>query len=457
MADYIEEKFKVDTKKEDLEKTFVAWKKDSQTYHDHLLSYQKTSEAYYVGNQTERDSIQNNNSNTVENRIFEAVETIVPIVTSRPHQFVVLPGSENETSVQRSNLLQKVLSRKYETLEVQSKLEDVTRDMLLYRFGILKWEWSYEKDDIDVVRKDPRLILIPRMRLDPHDLPYKIEIQEYSKNEMKEFWPTVKHEEYAMEELIDVGGGKERKRGYRVYEVWTNEVLAWFCSDKLLEVKSNPYWDFKGREKKYIKKTKKGAKIATQLVFGNVFDKPTDPYVFFTSYKAGDEPIGSISLVEVGIPIQDAINTQKRRIIDNLRRMGNGQVYVDNDAMSQEESDNITDEVGLIIRGDGVASQNKIKREPGTPLPAAHFSNLQHSEQVFDNIMGVHSSTRGAGGGKTLGQDIIARQQDFTRIDLITRVLNRGVARLSMGLVQLMKMYYDGTKVTKIIGEQKTR
>ena len=122
MADYIEEKLKVENKKEEIEKTFVAWKKDSQTYHDHLLSYQKTSEAYYVGNQTERDSIQNNNSNTVENRIFEAVETIVPIVTSRPHQFVVLPGSENETSVQRSNLLQKVLSRKYETLEVQSKL-----------------------------------------------------------------------------------------------------------------------------------------------------------------------------------------------------------------------------------------------------------------------------------------------------------------------------------------------
>ncbi len=134
--------------------------------------------------------------------------------------------------------------------------------------------------------------------------------------------------------------------------------------------------------------------------------------------------------------------------------MGNGQVYIDSDAMSQEEADNITDEVGLIIRGEGVASQNKIKREPGTPLPTAHFSNLTHSETIFDNIMGVHGATRGAQGGNTLGQDIISRQQDFTRVDLITRVLNRGVARLAMGLVQLMKMFYTETQVVKIIGEE---
>lgn len=67
--------------------------------------------------------------------------------------------------------------------------------------------------------------------------------------------------------------------------------------------------------------------------------------------------------------------------------------------------------------------------------------------------MGVHSSTRGAGGGKTLGQDLISRQQDFTRIDQVTRVLNRGVARLALGLVQLMKMYYTETHVVKVLGE----
>lgn len=448
------EAFEITTSKENLLRTFEAWLKESQTYHDYLLKFQKISKEYYIGNQTDRDLI-TTNTNTVENRIFEAVETIVPIVTAHAHQFQVLPGSDDDDAMKRANNLQKVLSRKYETIEMQRKLEEITRHLLCYRFGVAKWEWSYEKDDVDVRVVDPRLMLVPRMNLDPHDLPYKIEIQEYTKKEMEEYFPDADIEELSPEANIDVGTIHYRKRLYRVYEVWTSEMVAWFCCKKLLEKKSNPYYDFVGEEKAYIKKDmKKGAKIAKKLVFSNIFDRPTDPYVFFTTYNVGEDPLGSISLVEVGIPIQDSINTQKRRIIDNLRRMGNGQVYIDSDAMSQEESDNITDEVGLIIRGEFVASQNKIRREPGTPLPTAHFSNLTHSESVFDNIMGVHGATRGAAGGNTLGQDIISRQQDFTRVDLITRVLNRGVARLAVGLVQLMKMFYTETQVVKIIGEE---
>lgn len=452
------DQFEINTKKDDLLKTFEEWLKDSQTYHDYLLQFQKISEEYYKGNQTERDAIrarETANSDTVENRIFEAVETIVPIVTQKAHQFIVLPGSENERSVERANNTQKVLSRKYETIEMQKKLETVTRHLLLYRFGCMKWEWGYEQDDVDVKVVDPRLILVPRMRLDPHDLPYKIEIQEYSKKEIEEYWPDFDVNKLSTEERVDLGGTTtNRRKCYRVYEVWTPEMVAWFCSKQLLEKKANPYYDFKGEEQSYIQKTKKGAKISKKLVFSNIFDRPTDPYVFFSTYNVGDEPFGSTSLVEVGISIQDAINVQKRKIIDNLRRMGNGQVYLDSDAMSKEESDNITDEVGLIIRGEGLASQNKMKRDPGVQLPNAHFSNLTHSEAVFDNILGVHSATRGQAQAKTLGQDILSRQQDFTRVDLITRVLNRGVARIAMGLVQLMKMYYTETQVVKILGEE---
>lgn len=456
------EKFDLETKEDEFLRTFQGWLKDSQTYHDYLLKFQKQSEEYYKGNQTEKDAIiarGTGNTDTVENRIFEGIETIVPVATSRPHQFVVMPGSEAETSVKRALSLQKVLTRKYETLEIQKKLEEITRHIILYRFGVMKWSWGYETDDVDVTVIDPRLILVPKMRLDPHLLPYKIEIQEYSKREMKEYWPKVKIDELSPEEKIDTGkttpDTTKRTRLYRVYEVWAyGEVVAWFCSNKLLERKANPYYDFKGQAKSYLDKSKKKLKISKKLVFSNIVDRPTDPYVFFSTYNIGDEPFGSVSLTEIAIPIQDSINVQKRKIIDNLRRMGNAQVYMDSDAMSEEESENITDEVGLIIRGEGLASQNKIRREPGTPLPNAHFSNLQHSESVFDNLFGVHGVTRGASGGKTLGQDMISRQQDFSRIDLLTRILNRGIAKLAVGLVQLMKMYYTETQTVKILGEE---
>ena len=114
--------------------------------------------------------------------------------------------------------------------------------------------------------------------------------------------------------------------------------------------------------------------------------------------------------------------------------------------------DEITSEPGLIIQGDHLASENRIRRDPGVPLPNAHFSNLQESIIAFDNIFGIHGALRGAGGDKTLGGQILNRQQDLSRVDQITRCLNRGVARLADGLVQMMKLFYTEDQVIKILG-----
>ena len=222
--------------------------------------------------------------------------------------------------------------------------------------------------------------------------------------------------------------------------------------DEILDKRENPHYDFKGIEVKAYDKDKK--KIIKQTKFYNHLDKPEDPYIFFGTFNVSEGPLPSTCLTEVGIPIQDDINARKRAIINNLKQMGNGQNYVDSDAMTEEEANNITNEPGLIIRGAGVASENKVRREPGVPLPAAHFSAYQSSQIAFDNILGIHGATRGATEANTLGQDIISRQQDFTRIDTLTRVLNRGVSRLANGLMQLMKLYYTENHLIKLVGEQ---
>lgn len=457
MEHYPLEEFSYDAEDTKLIEIFNQWLKNSKSYHDVLDKHQKVAEQYYLGNQTDRDEVSAHNSNVVENRIFEAVETIVPIVTANAHHFIVTPPTEAPSSKTRAEKTQKILAKKYQTLEIQRKLEDVVRNMLIFRFGVLKYCWDFEKNDIDVKVIDPRLILIPKMRLDPHDLPYTIEIQDYSMEELEEEFPDIDFEKVSLQRSQSDGNTKDNESTedtYRVYETWTNETVAWISGSAVLKKKQNPYFDNEGEEKSVLDRAAKELRIKKQTVFHNHFDSPEKPFIFFTTFKVKlNEPIGSLSLVDVAIPLQDAINTQKRRIIDNLNRMGNGQVYVDSDAMSEEQSDNITDEIGLIIRGEGVASQNKVKREPGVPLPAGHFSNLQHSEMVFDNIMGVHGSTRGDAKSGTLGQDLLSRQQDFTRIDLITRVLNRGVARLANGLVQLMKLYYTELQTVKILGE----
>lgn len=450
-------KFDSKTSNEDLVTIFNTWLNESQSYHDEMLKKQKISEQYYLGNQTDKVYIPEHASDTVENRIFEGVETLVPIATANAHQFLALPRKDEENSKTKAKKVQTVLEKKYETLEIQRKLEDVTRNLLLYRFGVLKYFWNDEINDIDVKSIDPRLILIPKLRTDPHDLPYVMELQEYTEDEMEFNFP-----DFNLSEMPTSSSSSSQTKSsysgkdlYKVYEVWTPETLAWFCNKAVIDVQDNPHWDWDGEEKEKYALNKKG-KITKKKdhVFRNHLESPEKPYIFFTTFQVGDTPIASTSLVEIAIPIQDAINVQKRQIIDNLRQMGNGQVVMDSDAMSKEEADNITNEPGLVLRGELLASQNKLKRVPGVAIPNAHFSNLQHSEAVIDNLMGVHSATRGAAASKTLGQDIMSRQQDFTRIDLITRVLNRGIYRLANGLVQLMKLYYDETHTFKVLGPE---
>ena len=464
--------FTPETKDEDLLRLVAAWVSESQTYHDRLLTHQSAAYEYYLGNQTEMDRVAPYNSNTVENRIFEAVETQVSIATASAHRFQVMPGSDNEISVRKADLQEKVLARKFETLHMQHKLEQIVRFMLIMRFAVARYEWSEYSDDVNVRVVDPRAILVPKMRTrNLFEIPYVIELQDYTPQELEMYFPKAvkKYPELIAGagvdlKVIDTGRtGAEYKKSWQVMEVWTDEAVGWFCSNKVLGVEPNPYYDFKGREKTMIDRdakvdgdVKKKLKTKKVLTFYNHFTEPRKPYVFFAPFDIGDATLPNTSLVEIGMPMQDAINVQKRQIINNLRSMGNSQAVVDSDALTEEETQNITNQPGLVIRGKGLASENKFRREAAPSMPTAHFSNLQHSEVVFDNVMGVHAATRGQSGAKTLGQDLLSRQQDVTRIDLITRTLNRGVYELANGLTQLMRLYYTDVHTIRILGKDGT-
>src|SRR3990167_2347072 len=103
--EYNKEKFSIKDKDEDILATFQSWLKESRSYHDAMLKHQDVAEAYYLNNQTDKGRIPSHKSNTVENRIFEGTETLVPVATANAHQFVVLPGGDNEFSVKKADKL----------------------------------------------------------------------------------------------------------------------------------------------------------------------------------------------------------------------------------------------------------------------------------------------------------------------------------------------------------------
>ncbi len=453
----MEPKFNETATKEEIVETIQAWVKESRPYHDELLRAQQKCLKYYRGNQTDRDEIPPYNSNTVYNRIFEGTETLVPIVTGTAQQFIAIPGEDSEVAIKNAQALQKVLTRKYTDLEIQKKLEVSVRDVLLKRFGVLEWGWDIETDDLGVWVQDPRLVLIPRLRSDAHDLPYAMLIEEYDYQELTDNFPDVKPDDLKKGKQlsqVDTGNPKNSEEIYQVLRVMTKDYWVWVQENTILKRMVNPYYDYKGEEVA-TRETRPNGKIRKRSYrrFFNHLDKPMIPFVYFTPFTTGEAPVSEISLAEVVIPIQDDINTQKRQIVNNLVRMGNGQVYVDANSLPQEIIDQISSEPGLVLVGTNLASENRIRREPGVSLPSSHFANLQASLAAFDNVYGTHGSLRGAGGdSKTLGGQVINRQQDLSRVDQITREVNRGLNRLVDGLTQLMKMFYDTAHVIPLIG-----
>lgn len=454
-------KFNDSATDEDLIGTIDTWMTESRPYHDWMLVWQNKAVRYYLGEQTDLVDIAPFSSNTVYNRIFEGTETIVPIVTGSAHQFIAVPGEDSELSIKRAQKVQKVLSKKYEDLEVQRHLENATRDIVLKRFGVLKWFWNVYTDDVDVTVVDPRVILMPKLRCDANSLPYVLELQEYTYEEIKQYFPNIDPDTLVKGRRMDLYTTVQPTYSnldvYQIVECWTPEYVVWKQNTKVLKRMKNPYFDWDGVEEERMETRENGlVEKVTYKQFYNYLDYPQMPYVFLNPFTTGDAPVSETSLAEVSMPIQDDINTQKRQIINNLIKMGNGQIYVDSEAIDEDRLDEITSEPGLIIQGKNLASENRIRREAGVALPNAHFSNLQESIVAFDNVFGTHGATRGAGGGKTLGGQILDKQQDATRIEAITRSLNRGVARLADGLVQMMKLFYNESHLVKILGRDGT-
>lgn len=312
------EKFTITSKDEDIIETFEKWLTESATYHDEILVRQRDAFKYYIGNQTDMESVPAYLSNTVENRIFEGVETLVPVATSNAHQFSVAPGSEVPNSIARAQNLQKVLGKKYEQFNMQEKLEEITRDMLIKRYGVLKYGWSELDDDFFIEKIDPSLIYVPKLRGDVHELPYMMEVQGYTSDEIKQYFPKIKKPEEELtkydKKVMNLEGKDDpNEKEFQVFEVWSDEMVAWISSGKVLDKKVNPYYDFKGQERKIFDDEKK--KFRKETKFFNHLDKPTKPYVFFQLFNNADTPLPPTSLVEIVMPIQMRLMRRREALL----------------------------------------------------------------------------------------------------------------------------------------------
>lgn len=124
------------------------------------FEYYKTNKKFYMGDHwsMKRPTYK---SDVVENRIFSAIEQIVPMMTDRQPRLNVERiksyGDEqrDEEADLQTKICEKMLGYHWDRLKMSLMTPQIVRNMYLYRDCILHWFWNYWEDDVDVEIMNP--------------------------------------------------------------------------------------------------------------------------------------------------------------------------------------------------------------------------------------------------------------------------------------------------------------
>lgn len=384
-------------------------------------------------------------------RVFISVETICSVVNSRIANPDVMPGQDNVISRQIAKDLQKVLyahSEKYRTADL---FRISTRNLLLKRIGYLKLRFDAslgEYGDIVpdfvlpedvVVDQDARYGEVPRFIAQ--------KIKNKTGEELVAMFPDAEQGIYAM-----LGVNRRDSKGklvaYKsqlmgtkrnIWEVWFRYLdsktgkygggLAYVDESfqSVLGKMRNPNWN-------YTDETVKGE-------CSNLLDFPEPPFIPVNYLNDGSSYIDLTTMVEQGASLQRILDRRGFQIMENAEQAGSGLVF--NTQMITKSdiaklSGSPDERIG--VKGN---VQGAVMRIAPPALPSYVIEDKNDARGELDNVFATHDISRGeASASKTLGQDQIQQGQDYTRMDDITRAVERQAARYYRYLVQMMKVYY---------------
>ena len=238
-------------------------------------------------------------ANAVDNRIFAAVKSVTPFVTSRPAQPVCYSKKEweDETKIEESkfisNCTQDVLKKMYTDSQIQKLNEQNCINRYLYKIGLLRsWIWADWKIFTRLV--DPKEIIFDEWARQFKDSKY--------------IWEPVR---YTAQELIAMFPDKEKEIKKEItwkpyaridcIEWWTETAVCVTIDTRvLLQLKENPFIN-------------KGNDIL------NYYDIAPIPYVAYNVYNLGERILDDVTEIDLTITMQDSVNDITRAMIDNVK------------------------------------------------------------------------------------------------------------------------------------------
>jgi hypothetical protein len=429
------------------------WKKTYFGYYKDIEASQDDAYAYWLGKQKGTDSVadQIEGGRIVDNRIFNALETFLPIATrANPEPLVTSDNSELGQKLAKDT--KDALVHLADKLKYRMKLKGVTRNWALMRLGVIRMEYDYHKDEIDVdVVHSKRMLLDPNGVVDDSGIftgQWIGERLNFSAKTLTEMFPNKKS--------LIMGKAKDKKgTQLEVIKWWYCGTDTFFTLDNsVLAKKKNPHWNWDGEDKRIDPDT--GEEIVTELKGTNHFPLPMAPYIFLSVFKTGLQPHDDTSLILQNLTLQDQVNKRMKQIDKNVDSQNNG-IVVDGRVFDQAQAAEAASGLrrGAAIRTMGDVNTT-IKREAAPPLAGDIFRMLETSKAELDSVFGISGATpEGIKKEDSVRGKILTSQMDSSRIgggitEYIEQVADTGYN----WMVQLMMVHYDNEHFINSVGAE---
>jgi len=403
----------LDMKDDELVRLIDTRINEARSVKDKIDTKADKNEKYWLGNQLDLTKIPESRSKAVDNKIYMATETMVPILTSSVPEPEIEGPIDNEIRDQ----IQQMLKLNYEIIHTMpAKLREFARNWMIGYVGVLKYRWDKQKGFQTETVNWRKIGFDPvATRLNECDFVY--EWMDSTLKELTERFPDAK------DKIIKRYGKDKLGSKVRYVEYWGNggEWVCWKLKDIVLDKMKNPNWDYNGKN--------------------NILKKQIFPYIVGKYFSTNKSIYDETSVIEQAIPIQDLINKRKNQISD-MCDMNKRFWIASSVAISREDFQKFVNQVGergLYVEGGDIAQIQQLLGK----MDQSYFNDLVQSTSEIDNIFGTHSTTRGERQGRetALGRQILF-QSDLGRMaGIVEDVIEQTIEDWYNILLHMYKVY----------------
>lgn len=425
---------------EDILALTAKWTSDDAAYQKDIRQQQKDNVNYWAGKQHNELQTAGTRKPLVDNLVFEAVETFLPIAT-RGNPQAIVTGDGTPAGDKVAKTVQRALEHQADRQHLRMRLKGVTRNWALYLVGCAKVGWDSRAGDVETTVVLPtRLVFDPNAFVDVGGLyrgEYLGERKKATASRLARMFP-------AKKAAIQAAAQGAMGTSLTYVEWWTPEHVFFTFGDSVVLGKyKNPHWNYTGEVD--VADPVTGA-ISREEVEGiNHFAAPAIPYVFLSIFSLGKRPHDEANLIQQNIPIQDSINKRYQQIDRNVDAQNNGVVLSGKSFTKEQAAEAATQ----LARGnplwvpDGKIGESYV-RDSAPSLSPNVFQQLTDARNELRNIFGTSgSSAQSLNEQKTVRGKIMVNQMDSSRIGGGVTEFIEGVAQsLYDWYVQMMYVYY---------------